>query len=156
MKNVKLIFIICISILISNIFLYSQFLTENSLPLRAKNFLNMNFPGNNIETVSLYQNGGGYEVDIDFGYKFIFYSTGLWKKISIINDEAKQMGIPRSCIHRSMVNVIDNAYPASKITDIERKDKNFIIILDDKYQIEISGYGIIINETILESQQTNN
>ena len=156
MKCVKLIFIICLSILISNVFLYSQSLTENSLPLRAKNFLNMNFPGNNIETVSLYQNGGGYEVDIDFGYKFIFYSTGLWKKVSAINDEAKQNGIPRSCIHRSMVNVIDNSYPSSKITDIERKDKNFIIVLDDKYQIEISGYGIIINETILESQETNN
>lgn len=156
MKYIKLIFIICLSILISNVFLYSQSLTENSLPLRAKNFLNMNFPGNNIETVSLYQNGGGYEVDIDFGYKFIFYSTGLWKKVSAINDEAKQNGIPRSCIHRSMVNVIDNSYPSSKITDIERKDKNFIIVLDDKYKIEISGYGIIINETILESQETNN
>ena len=156
MKYIKLIFIICLSILISNVFLYSQSLTENSLPLRAKNFLNMNFPGNNIETVSLYQNGGGYEVDIDFGYKFIFYSTGLWKKVSAINDEAKQNGIPRSCIHRSMVNVIDNSYPSSKITDIERKDKNFIIVLDDKYQIDISGYGIIINETILESQETNN
>ena len=156
MKYIKLIFIICLSILISNVFLYSQSLTENSLPLRAKNFLNMNFPGNNIETVSLYQNGGGYEVDIDFGYKFIFYSTGLWKKVSAINDEAKQNGIPRSCIHRSMVNVIDNSYPSSKITDIERKDKNFIIVLDDKYQIEISGYGIIINETTLESQETNN
>ena len=156
MKYIKLILIICLSILISNVFLYSQSLTENSLPLRAKNFLNMNFPGNNIETVSLYQNGGGYEVDIDFGYKFIFYSTGLWKKVSAINDEAKQNGIPRSCIHRSMVNVIDNSYPSSKITDIERKDKNFIIVLDDKYQIEISGYGIIINETILESQETNN
>ena len=156
MKYIKLIFIICLSILISNVFLYSQSLTENSLPLRAKNFLNMNFPGNNIETVSLYQNGGGYEVDIDFGYKFIFYSTGLWKKVSAINDEAKQNGIPRSCIHRSMVNVIDNSYPSSKITDIERKDKNFIIVLDDKYQIEMSGYGIIINETTLESQETNN
>ena len=156
MKYIKLIFIICLSILISNVFLYSQSLTENSLPLRAKNFLNMNFPGNNIETVSLYQNGGGYEVDIDFGYKFIFYSTGLWKKVSAINDEAKQNGIPRSCIHRSMVNVIDNSYPSSKITDIERKDKNFIIVLDDKYQIEISGYGIIINETTLESEEINN
>ena len=156
MKYIKLIFIICLSILISNVFLYSQSLTENSLPLRAKNFLNMNFPGNNIETVSLYQNGGGYEVDIDFGYKFIFYSTKKKKKVSAINDEAKQNGIPRSCIHRSMVNVIDNSYPSSKITDIERKDKNFIIVLDDKYQIEISGYGIIINETILESQETNN
>ena len=156
MKYIKLIFIICLSILISNVFLYSQSLTENSLPLRAKNFLNMNFPGNNIETVSLYQNGGGYEVDIDFGYKFIFYSTGLWKKVSAINDEAKQNGIPRSCIHRSMVNVIDNSYPSSKITDIERKDKNFIIVLDDKYKIEISGYGIIINETTLETQETNN
>ncbi|WP_297299729.1 PepSY-like domain-containing protein [uncultured Brachyspira sp.] len=156
MKYVKLIFIICLSILISNVFLFSQSLTENSLPLRAKNFLNMNFPGNNIETVSLYQNGGGYEVDIDFGYKFIFYSTGLWKKVSAINDEAKQNGIPRSCIHRSMVNVIDNSYPSSKITDIERKDKNFLIVLDDKYKIEISGYGIIINETTLETQETNN
>ena len=102
-------------------------MTENSLPLRAKNFLNINFPGNNIESVSLYQNGGGYEVDIDFGYKFIFYNTGLWKKISIINDETKNIGIPRSCIHKSMVNVIDNEYPHSKITDIERRDKNFII-----------------------------
>ena len=156
MKYIKLIFIICLSILISNVFLFSQSLTENSLPLRAKNFLNMNFPGNNIETVSLYQNGGGYEVDIDFGYKFIFYSTGLWKKVSAINDEAKQNGIPRSCIHRSMVNVIDNSYPSSKITDIERKDKNFLIVLDDKYKIEISGYGIIINETTLETQETNN
>ncbi|MCZ9837878.1 PepSY-like domain-containing protein [Brachyspira hyodysenteriae] len=150
MKYLKLILII----LILNINIYSQTMTENSLPLRAKNFLNINFPGNNIESVSLYQNGGGYEVDIDFGYKFIFYNTGLWKKISIINDETKNIGIPRSCIHKSMVNVIDNEYPHSKITDIERKDKNFIIKLDDKYLIEISGYGIIISQENLDNTQT--
>ncbi|MBW5410704.1 hypothetical protein E6A50_10030, partial [Brachyspira hampsonii] len=132
-----------------------QTITENSLPLRAKNFLNLNFPGNNIESVSLYQNGGGYEVDIDFGYKFIFYNTGLWKKISIINDETKNIGIPRSCIHKSMVNVIDNEYPHSKITEIERKDKNFIIKLDDKYLIEITGYGIMISQENLDNEQTD-
>ncbi|MCZ9886994.1 PepSY-like domain-containing protein [Brachyspira hyodysenteriae] len=151
MKYLKLILII----LILNINIYSQTMTENSLPLRAKNFLNINFPGNNIESVSLYQNGGGYEVDIDFGYKFIFYNTGLWKKISIIKDETKNIGIPRSCIHKSMVNVIDNEYPHSKITDIERKDKNFIIKLDDKYLIEISGYGIIISQENLDNTQTD-
>ncbi|CRF31395.1 hypothetical protein BRSU_0081 [Brachyspira suanatina] len=150
MKYLKLILLI----LILNVNIYSQTMTENSLPLRAKNFLNINFPGNNIESVSLYQNGGGYEVDIDFGYKFIFYNTGLWKKISIINDETKNIGIPRSCIHKSMVNVIDNEYPHSKITDIERRDKNFIIKLDDKYLIEITGYGIIISQENLETAQT--
>ena len=99
---------IIIILLISSV-LFSQSMTENSLPLRAKNFINMNFPGNNIETVALYQSGGGYEVNIDFGYKFIFYNTGLWKKISIINEnENNKNGIPRSCIHKSMVNVIDN------------------------------------------------
>lgn len=155
MKYLKLILLI----LILNVNIYSQTMTENSLPLRAKNFLNINFPGNNIESVSLYQNGGGYEVDIDFGYKFIFYNTGLWKKISIINDETKNIGIPRSCIHKSMVNVIDNEYPHSKITDIERRDKNFIIKLDDKYVIEITGYGIIISQENLDNTQiasTNN
>ena len=155
MKYLKLILLI----LILNVNIYSQTMTENSLPLRAKNFLNINFPGNNIESVSLYQNGGGYEVDIDFGYKFIFYNTGLWKKISIINDETKNIGIPRSCIHKSMVNVIDNEYPHSKITDIERRDKNFIIKLDDKYVIEITGYGIIISQENLDNVQsasTNN
>lgn len=146
-----------IALLLMSSLLYSQSLTENSLPLRAKNFLNINFPGNNIETVSLYQSGAGYEVDIDFGYKFIFYETGLWKKISIINadNENTKNGIPRSCIHKSMVNVIDKEYPSSKITDIERKDKNFIIILDDKYKIEISGYGIIINKENLEESDSN-
>ncbi|MEI0446288.1 PepSY-like domain-containing protein [Brachyspira intermedia] len=155
MKYLKLILLI----LILNVNIYSQTMTENSLPLRAKNFLNINFPGNNIESVSLYQNGGGYEVDIDFGYKFIFYNTGLWKKISIINDETKNIGIPRSCIHKSMVNVIDNEYPHSKITDIERRDKNFVIKLDDKYLIEITGYGIIISQENLDNVQsasTNN
>ncbi|AEM23285.1 conserved hypothetical protein [Brachyspira intermedia PWS/A] len=150
MKYLKLIFLI----LMLNINIYSQTMTENSLPLRAKNFLNINFPGNNIESVSLYQNGGGYEVDIDFGYKFIFYNTGLWKKISIINDETKNIGIPRSCIHKSMVNVIDNEYPHSKITDIERRDKNFLIKLDDKYLIEITGYGIIISQENLDNVQS--
>ena len=155
MKYLKLILLI----LILNVNIYSQTMTENSLPLRAKNFLNINFPGNNIESVSLYQNGGGYEVDIDFGYKFIFYNTGLWKKISIINDETKNIGIPRSCIHKSMVNVIDNEYPHSKITDRERRDKNFVIKLDDKYLIEITGYGIIISQENLDNVQsasTNN
>ncbi|WP_295158734.1 PepSY-like domain-containing protein [uncultured Brachyspira sp.] len=147
MKYIKLILLV----LIFNINIYSQSITENSLPLRAKNFLNLNFPGNNIKTAALYQNGGGYEVDIDFGYRFIFYDTGLWKKISVIDDQAKAKGIPRSCIHKSMVNVIDSKYPASKITDIERKDKNFIIKLDDKYLLEISGYGIIINQTNLDN-----
>ena len=155
MKYFRL-FIICVSALIFSVCLYSQSITENSLPLRAQNFLNINFPGNNIETVALYQNGGGYEVDIDFGYNFIFYNTGLWKKITATNDEAKAKGIPRSCIHKSMVNVIDNEYPASKITDIERKDKNFIIVLDNKYKIEISGYGIIISKENLEENNNNN
>nr|WP_028328756.1 PepSY-like domain-containing protein [Brachyspira alvinipulli] len=148
---------IIIILLISSL-LYSQSMTENSLPLKARNFINMNFPGNNIETVTLYQGSGGYEVNIDLGYKFIFYETGLWKKISIIseNDENTKNGIPRSCLHKSMVNVIDNEYPASKITDIERKDKNFIIVLDNKYKIEISGYGIIISKENLEENNNNN
>ena len=147
---------IIIILLISSV-LFSKSMTENSLPLRAKNFINMNFPGNNIETVALYQSGGGYEVNIDFGYKFIFYNTGLWKKISIINEnENNKNGIPRSCIHKSMVNVIDNEYPSSKITDIERKDKNFIIVLDNKYKIEISGYGIIISKENLEENNNTN
>ncbi|PCG20292.1 PepSY-like domain-containing protein [Brachyspira sp. G79] len=153
MKCIKNIFIICICLFIYAIFLYSQSLTENSLPLKAKNFINLNFPGNNIETVSLYQGEGGYEIDIDFGYHFVFYHTGLWKKITAITDEAKNQGIPRSCIHKSMVNVIDSEYPSSKITDIERKDKVFIIVLDDKYQLEISGYGIIINTTVLNDEE---
>ncbi len=133
-----------------NLNIYSQTITENSLPLRAKNFLNLNFQGNNIEEVSLYQNGGGYNVGINFGYNFIFYNTGLWKKITASSDEAKSKGIPRSCIHKSMVNIIDNEYPFSKITDIERRDKIFIIKLDDKYLLEISGYGIIISRKNLE------
>lgn len=133
-----------------NLNIYSQTITENSLPLRAKNFLNLNFQGNNIEEVSLYQNGGGYNVSINLGYNFIFYNTGLWKKITASSDEAKLKGIPRSCIHKSMVNIIDNEYPFSKITDIERRDKIFIIKLDDKYLLEISGYGIIISRKNLE------
>ena len=52
-----------------------------------------------------------------------------------------------------MVNVIDSEYPLSKITDIERRDKVFIIVLDDKYQLEISGYGIIINTTVLDDEE---
>lgn len=148
MKYIKLILVL----MIFNISIYAQNITENSLPSRAKNFLNINFPGNTVEAVSLYQNGGGYEVDINFGYKIIFYNTGLWKKISIINDETKNIGIPRSCIHKSMVNVIDNEYPHSKITDIERRDKNYIIKLDDKYLLEISGYGIIISQKNLEEE----
>lgn len=145
MRFLKLVIIIFV---FNGIFIvYTQSLTENSLPLRAKNFLNYNFPGNNIESVSLYQNGAGYDVNIDFGYQFIFYNTGLWKEISIINEEAKKLGIPRSCIHKNMINVIDNEYPSSKITYIERKNKTFTVILDDKYQLEISGYGIIINKS---------
>ncbi|PPS23158.1 PepSY-like domain-containing protein [Brachyspira murdochii] len=154
MKYIKNIFITGIFLLICTIFLYSQSLTENSLPLKARNFINLNFPGNNIETVSLYQSGGGYETYIDFGYNFIFYHTGLWKKITAVTDEAKRKGIPRSSIHKSMVNVIDSEYPSSKITDIERKDKLFLIVLDDKYQLEISGYGIIINTTVLDDNDT--
>ena len=153
MKYIKNIFIISISLLICSAFLYTQSLTENSLPLKAKNFINLNFPGNNIETVSLYQGGGGYEADIDLGYHFVFYHTGLWKKITAVTDEAKRQGIPRSSIHKSMVNVIDSEYPLSKITDIERRDKVFIIVLDDKYQLEISGYGIIINTTVLDDEE---
>ncbi|WP_295160141.1 PepSY-like domain-containing protein [uncultured Brachyspira sp.] len=148
MKFKKLIF--TAFILMINLNIYSQTITENSLPLRAKNFLNLNFQGNNIEEVSLYQNGGGYNVGINFGYNFIFYNTGLWKKITASSDEAKSKGIPRSCIHKSMVNIIDNEYPFSKITDIERRDKIFIIKLDDKYLLEISGYGIIISRKNLE------
>ncbi|MDO6994797.1 hypothetical protein Q5M87_12340 [Brachyspira innocens] len=155
MKYIKNIFIISISLLICSAFLYTQSLTENSLPLKAKNFINLNFPGNNIETVSLYQGGGGYEADIDLGYHFVFYHTGLWKKITAVTDEAKIQGIPRSSIHKSMVNVIDSEYPLSKITDIERRDKVFIIVLDDKYQLEISGYGIIINTTVLDNEEEN-
>ena len=60
MKYIKLLLLI----LIFNISIYAQSITENSLPLRAKNFLNLNFPGNNIETVALYQNGGGYEASV--------------------------------------------------------------------------------------------
>lgn len=122
--------------------LYSQNITENSLPSRAKNFININFIGDSIESVSLYKNGEGYEVKTKSGFNFIFYETGLWKSVRSSNTN---FTIPRSCIHKSMVNTIDSEYPNSKITYMERRDKNFLIILNNQIEIEISGYGLIVN-----------
>ena len=139
-----LIFILANFLILQNSqILYSQNITENSLPLRAKNFININFPGDSIETVSLYQNGEGYEVRIKSGFNFIFYETGLWKSVRANNTNST---IPRSCIHKNMVNTIDKEYPNSKINYIERRDKNFFIILNNRIEIEISGYGLIVNK----------
>ena len=139
-----LIFILTNFLILQNSqILYSQNITENSLPLRAKNFININFPGDSIETVSLYQNGEGYEVRIKSGFNFIFYETGLWKSVRANNTNST---IPRSCIHKNMVNTIDKEYPNSKINYIERRDKNFFIILNNRTEIEISGYGLIVNK----------
>ena len=129
--------------ILTSILLYSQNITENSLPLRAKNFININFPGDKIESVNLHKNGEGYEVKIKSGFDFIFYETGLWKSVTA-NDTT--LTIPRSCIHKNMVNTIDREYPLSKINYIERRDKNFLIILNNKIKIELSGYGLIINK----------
>ena len=139
-----LIFILTNFLILQNSqILYSQNITENSLPLRAKNFININFPGDSIETVSLYQNGEGYEVRIKSGFNFIFYETGLWKSVRANGTNST---IPRSCIHKNMVNTIDKEYPNSKINYIERRDKNFFIILNNRIEIEISGYGLIVNK----------
>lgn len=139
-----LIFILANFLILQNSqILYSQNITENSLPLRAKNFININFPGDSIETVSLYQNGEGYEVRIKSGFNFIFYETGLWKSVRANGTNST---IPRSCIHKNMVNTIDKEYPNSKINYIERRDKNFFIILNNRIEIEISGYGLIVNK----------
>ena len=143
MKKI-LIFILANFLILQNSqILYSQNITENSLPLRAKNFININFPGDSIETVSLYQNGEGYEVRIKSGFNFIFYETGLWKSVRANNTNST---IPRSCIHKNMVNTIDKEYPNSKINYIERRDKIFFIILNNRIEIEISGYGLIVNK----------
>ncbi len=138
----KILIFIVVNFLVSLQTLYSQNITENSLPLRAKNFININFAGDSIESVSLYKNGEGYEVKIKSNFNFVFYETGLWKSI-LANDTNST--IPRSCIHKNMVNSIDREYPNSKISYIERKDKNFLIILNNRIEIEISGYGLIIN-----------
>lgn len=143
MKKI-LIFILANFLILQNSqILYSQNITENSLPLRAKNFININFPGDSIETVSLYQNGEGYEVRIKSGFNFIFYETGLWKSVRANGTNST---IPRSCIHKNMVNTIDKEYPNSKINYIERRDKIFFIILNNRIEIEISGYGLIVNK----------
>ena len=144
MKKKILIFILANFLILRNSqILYSQNITENSLPLRAKNFININFPGDSIETVSLYQNGEGYEVRIKSGFNFIFYETGLWKSVRANGTNST---IPRSCIHKNMVNTIDKEYPNSKINYIERRDKIFFIILNNRIEIEISGYGLIVNK----------
>ena len=146
MKKVLLFFIILYS------FLYSQSITEASLPLQAKNFINLNLEGDSVDTVSLYQNGGGYEVNTKLGFNIIFYQSGLWKSIKIDNLENNPNGIPRSCIHRSMVKVIDNEYPSSKIISIIREDKFFTIVLNDNVELQITGYGIIVSKKNLEEQ----
>lgn len=139
----KKIPIFILTALLLHSLLYSQNITENSLPLRAKNFINMNFAGDTIENVNLYNNGEGYQVRIKSGFNFLFYETGLWKNISASDTNST---IPKSCIHRSMANAIDKEYPNSKISYIERRDKDFLIILDNRVEIEISGYGLIINK----------
>ena len=143
MKKILIFILANFLILRNSQILYSQNITENSLPLRAKNFININFPGDSIETVSLYQNGEGYEVRIKSGFNFIFYETGLWKSVRA---DGTNSTIPRSCIHKNMVNTIDKEYPNSKINYIERRDKNFFIILNNRIEIEISGYGLIVNK----------
>ena len=144
MKKVLLFFIILYS------FLYTQDITEASLPLQAKNFINLNLEGDSVDTVSLYQNGGGYEVNTKLGFNIIFYQSGLWKSIKINNLENNPNGIPRSCIHRSMVNVIDNEYPSAKTTTITRENKFFTIVLNNNVELEITGYGIIVSKKNLE------
>ena len=144
MKKVLIFILTNFLIYLQNLqILYPQNITENSLPLRAKNFININFPGDSIETVDLYQNGEGYEVKIKSGFNFIFYETGLWKSVRA---NGTNFTIPRSCIHKNMVNAIDKEYPNSKINYIERGDKKFFIILNNQTEIEISGYGLIINK----------
>ena len=143
MKKILIFILANFLILRNSQILYSQNITENSLPLRAKNFININFPGDSIETVSLYQNGEGYKVRIKSGFNFIFYETGLWKSVRANGTNST---IPRSCIHKNMVNTIDKEYPNSKINYIERRDKNFFIILNNRIEIEISGYGLIVNK----------
>lgn len=138
----KILIFILANFLVFLQILYPQNITENSLPLRAKNFININFIGDSIESVSLYKNGEGYEVKTKSGFSFIFYETGLWKSVRANYTNST---IPRSCIHKNMVNTIDGEYPNSKITYIERKDKNFLIILNNRIEMEISGYGLIIN-----------
>ena len=53
MKKVLIFILTNFLIYLQNLqILYPQNITENSLPLRAKNFININFPGDSIETVN--------------------------------------------------------------------------------------------------------
>lgn len=148
MKKLFLLFVLL------NLFLYSQ--NNNiELPTQAKNFINKNFPASTVVSSSLYENGAGYDVEIDYGFNIIFYNTGLWKSVDLIDKDDTNKTIPRSVMHKSMINVIDNKYAKSKLIFIERRNKNFFVVLNkdnNNIEIEISGYGIIISENII----TNN
>ena len=147
MKKVFLVFILFA------LLLYSQ--GNIPLPTQSINFLNKNFPASKVLSSSIYENGAGYNVEIDYGFNIIFYNTGLWKSIDLIDKEDTNKTIPRSVMLKSMINIIDNKYPKAQITFIERRNKDFFVALSkdtNNIELEITGYGIIISENFITNK----
>ena len=118
--------------ILTSILLYSQNITENSLPLRAKNFININFPGDKIESVNNIYYGeiinGNFIKNINYTEKqdeIKFENMPVFKSTSPVLKITPYVGMAYPQLNKNIKAVLTESYHSGTVNTASKDLEKF-------------------------------
>lgn len=134
MKKYKLFyFLLVLIILVTNLFARIS-VSPDTLPKKYQEFIKINFPNDNI--MYMEKDNNEFNVNLSSGIEITFLNNGEWK-----NADGKYKLLPTKFIPPNVINSINQLYPDTGITQIEKRLNDYKIKLENMTEVYIDFNG---------------
>lgn len=135
----KTFLLICFFMIGLQGFAQDSSITENELPLPAREFLSKNFSGKKLIRIEkdVDRNTTDYEVLLDDQTKIEFDQNGNWKEVDSPNNSA----VPNGFIPEKIKKYLTENYPDQQISKIEKDSRKFEVELTNDLDLDFDLNG---------------